>query len=77
MRKNCMPVFQYCADVLKDEPLFSDNESDSKSNGNDSSELSKDLPFGNPPPPYDVDQQHRKDGTVSLFMLYSWLGVPY
>ena len=26
MRKNCMPVFHYCADVLKDEPLFSDNE---------------------------------------------------
>ena len=30
MRKNCMPVFHYCADALKDEPLFSDNDSGSE-----------------------------------------------
>ena len=41
MRKNCMPVFHYCADALKDEPLFSDNDSDSQSNGNNSDEGAK------------------------------------
>ena len=39
--KNCMPVFHYCADVLKDEPLFSDNDSDSESDGNNSDEGAK------------------------------------
>ena len=41
MRKNCMPIFHYCGDVLKDEPLFSDNESNSESDGNNSDEGAK------------------------------------
>ena len=41
MRKNCMPIFHYCEDVLKDEPLFSDNDSDSESDGNNSDEGAK------------------------------------
>ena len=36
-----MPVFHYCADVLKDELLFSDNDSDSESDGNNSDEGAK------------------------------------
>ena len=36
MRKNCMTVFYYCADKLKNEPLFSDSDDDSDSDGNNS-----------------------------------------
>ena len=40
-----MLVFHYCADVLKDEPLFSDNESDNESDGNNSDEGAKNNDF--------------------------------
>ena len=39
--KNCVPIFHYSADVLKDKSLFSDNESDSDSDGNNSDEGAK------------------------------------
>ena len=45
MRKNYMPIFHYFADVLKHEPLFSDNESDSESDGNNSDEGGKFYDF--------------------------------
>ena len=41
MRKNCMTVFHYYADKLKNEPLFSENDDDSDSDGNNSDEGSK------------------------------------
>ena len=41
MPKNCMTVFHYCADKLKNEPLSYDNDDDSDSDGNSSDEGSK------------------------------------
>ena len=53
-QKNCMPVFHYCADVLKDEPLFFDNESDCESDGNNSDEGVK----------YNDFDTHRKEDSL-------------
>ena len=57
MRKNCMTVFHYCADKLKNEPLFSDNADDSDSDGNNSDEGSE----------YNITKQMT---TCSTFMKY-------
>ena len=40
LRKNCMQVFHYCADELKDQDLFSDNDEDEdmELDGNNSDE---------------------------------------
>ena len=54
LRKNCMTVFHYCAEQLKDEPLFSEdevmNDDDVGNEGYDSDEGAKYNNYDSQPP---------------------------